>query len=317
MYKYFPLLIFSLFLNTLYAKEITPTFRLDTQGFVTDFVIDKDRLYAATDMGSIDIFDLNRQKLINQIRLEPLRTAQGKLTYRRIFSVDRYHNKTLFVSSGKDGFRNVWVYENNTLTHIIDESKKMFIKEARFVNDEQIMFATFASEMILYDRDEHYQLYNAHISQSTLGDIVLNEKHNKLAMSDESGAVKVIDVDSSKIDLMPKPQNLDNVYKIAYKKGVILTAGQDRRVGVYPKDAKPYYIKSDFLVYCVGLSPSAKTGVYSSGEDNDLQLFDVATKRKTDRLIGHKAILNTIVFTSEYDLFSSSDEQDILYWRLD
>jgi len=62
---------------------------------------------------------------------------------------------------------------------------------------------------------------------------------------------------------------------------------------------KPYYIRSDFLVYAVGLSPSGKTGVYSSSEASDLQLFDVRSGQKTDRLVGHDAVPSTIRFFSE------------------
>jgi hypothetical protein len=40
------------------ARDIPPLFRLHASGLVSDFVVDGDRLYAATDMGSVDIFDL-------------------------------------------------------------------------------------------------------------------------------------------------------------------------------------------------------------------------------------------------------------------
>ena len=53
---------------------------------------------------------------------------------------------------------------------------------------------------------------------------------------------------SGKVIKKFKPLNLDNIYKLAYKNGNILTAGQDRRVGVYPKNGTPYYIKSDFFI---------------------------------------------------------------------
>ena len=109
---------------------------------------------------------------------------------------------------------------------------------------------------------------------------------------------------------------MDNIYKVAYKNGNIITAGQDRRVGVYPKEGKPYYIRSDFLVYAVGLSPNGKIGVYSSSEKSDLQLFNVASGKKTDRLVGHVAIPSTIRFFSHEGFFSAGYENRIFYWHL-
>ncbi len=309
------LIIFGYFLVSLYAKEISPTFRLHASGVVSDFVINDDTLYVATDRGIVDIFDLKTKKIINQIIIAPLVTGRGELIPARIHSVDYLNGKVLILSSGKNQYRNVWLYENHRLKQIVDERKELFIKEARFINDDRIMFGTFASEMILYDTAESYQVYKTHMTQSTLGDITLGD-YKKMIMSDESGEIRIIDIESSKVEKVYASQNVDNVYRVAYANGVILTAGQDRRVGVYQEGMKPYYMKSDFLVYCVGVSPSGTLGVYSSGVNSDLQLFNTKTKAKGDRLVGHFATVNTIKFISENELFSSGEEKDIFFWKL-
>ncbi len=313
--KFF-LVFVTLFLSLATAKDITPSLSFRAIGLVSDFVIDKNKLYAATDVGTIDIFDLNTQKIVHQIILPPVTTAMGDLVSARILSVDRHNNKTLIVSIGKDAFRNVWIYENNSLKQIIDENAKLTIKEARFVDDERVIYATFGSEVILHDTKENYQLYKTHISQSTLGDIALNHDKTKMILSDESGEIKLIDIQSSAVEKTYASENVDNVYHIAHSNGVIVTAGQDRRVGVYQRGKKAYHIKSDFLVYCVGISPSGKTAIYSSGEENHLQLFNTKTKRKSHRLVGHKAIINQIKFINEKELFSADTSQEVLYWRL-
>jgi WD40 repeat protein len=97
---------------------------------------------------------------------------------------------------------------------------------------------------------------------------------------------------------------------------VTVTAGQDRRVGVYTNTQEPYHIKSDFLVFCVGISPSGKIGVYSSGEENSLQLFNTETKIKDKLLVGHKGIINQIKFINENELFTSSRDNYVLQWKL-
>ncbi|QFR50033.1 nitrate reductase [Sulfurimonas lithotrophica] len=315
MYKFF--LLFFLPTSILFAKDIYPTKEYKSFGFVNDFVVDGGKLYAANDEGSVDIFDTKTQKLIEQIVLPPVNTAMGKLIAANILSVDRINNKTLLVSMGRNGFRNVWIYENNKLKQIVDESKKLTIKEARFVNNEQIIFGTFGSEIILHDTSEQYNLYKAHVSYSTLGDITLNTDKTKMILSDESGEIKLIDIKTSNIEKTYNSQNVDNVYRVAYANGVIITAGQDRRVAVYQNDKEDYHIKSNFLVYCVGLSPSGKTGIYSADAQNNLQVFNTQTKKMGDRLVGHNSLINQIKFISENELYSVGSRNKIFYWRLD
>ncbi len=58
-------------------------------------------------------------------------------------------------------------------------------------------------------------------------------------------------------------------------------------------------------------------GVYSSSQESDLQLFDVKSGRKMDKLIGHKAVPSTIRFFSEIGFFSAGYENKIFYWHLE
>lgn len=306
-----------LLLSLTQAKEIRPTFKLKSMGIVSDFVVVKDKIYIANDEGSIDIFDLTTQQLVQQIFINLVTSKMNDLLPAKILSVDYINGKLLIVSVGEHAFRNVWLYENHELTQLMDESAKLTIKEARFINDEKILLGTFASEIILHDNDEKYNLYKRHVSQSTLGDIVLSEDKKRVLMSDESGEVQLIDVESSKTIKTFKTQNVDNVYHLAFAKGVIVTAGQDRRVGVYRDGYEDYHIKSSFLVYCVGLSPSALTGVYSSGEKSDLQLFDIKSKQKLDKLVGHSGIVTQIKFINETELFSSARDNYVYFWKLD
>ncbi|MCD6191136.1 MAG: nitrate reductase [Sulfurimonas sp.] len=299
------------------AKEIAPTFKLKSLGIVNDFVVHENRIYIANDAGTVDVFDLKTQKLLEFIALEPITSRMGELTSPNILSVDYLNGKVLIVSIGQDAYRNVWIYENYELKNIINEEKKLTIKEARFVNDERILLGTFASEILLHDLGENYNLYKRHVSQSTLGDITLSEDKSKVIMSDESGEIRILDVKTSDTLKVYSSQNVDNVYHVAYANDVIITAGQDRRVAVYQEGKKDYHIKSDFLVYCVGIAPSGKTGIYSSGEQSDLQLFNTKTKEKLDRLVGHEGIVNQIKFINEKELFSNERNRYVYYWRLD
>jgi len=299
-----------------YAKDIQPIATLKTSGLVSDFVEDAGLLYVATDSGVVDVIDLFEQQIVSQIIFEPLKTMRGDTMPVRVHSIDRYDGKTLLVTSGRSAYRNVWIHDGNQLTKIIDEKKHLMPKRAFFTSQGKVILGTFGSDVTLYDTQENYKLYNAHVSESTMGGMVLSHDKKKMLLSDESGTVRLMDIYSSKIENTFSSQHVDNIYSIAYAKNTLITAGQDRRVGIYTQNKKAYHIKSDFLVYCVGLSPSAKTGIYSAGAENHLQLFNIQDGSKTDRLIGHYATPNKIMFISENTLISSGDEEKVFFWVL-
>ncbi|WP_457745764.1 WD40 repeat domain-containing protein [Sulfurimonas sp.] len=310
------LLTFFLFNIAINAKDIHPLYKYKAIGFVSDFVVKNNKLYSGSDEGVITIHDVQSKKLLEVITLEPVTTELGELQSARILSLDYINNKLLIVSIGKGLYRNVWIYEKHQLKKIIDESAKLTLKEARFLDDEKILLASFASEIILHDFKENYTLYKRHVTQSTLGDITLSKDKKRVIMCDESGEVRVIDTKSSKTLQVFDSQNVDNLFHVAYANGVTVTAGQDRRVGVYHDNGDAYHLKSDFLVYCVGITPSGKTALYSSGENSSLQLFNTTTKQKLDRLVGHSGVINQIKFINENELFSSDGGEYIFYWKL-
>lgn len=305
-----------LFVNILHSKQLKPIFILETRDLVYDFVLDGSYLFASNAMGTIEVFDLFKQKKVDEIVLPPMYNMHGEQVTSKILSVDRLNGKTLFVSTTLKGFRDVWLHDGRNLKHIIKVENKLSVKEARFIDDGSFILGTIAHEMILYNINDSYKTYRKHIEQSSFSDLVLSEDKKTMISSSESGRVTLTDVKTGKILKILESQNVDNIYKIDYKNGTIITAGQDRRVGVYPKNSDPYYIKSDFLVYTASLSPSGKTGVYSSGEENFLQVFNTKTKEKTDKLIGHYATPTTIKFFKENELFSSGDDNKIFYWKI-
>jgi len=296
-------------------KDIKPIATLPVSGLVGDFVEDDGLLYVGTDAGVVDIIDLFTQKTVSQIHFKPMKTMMGNEVPVRVHSIDRHQGKTLLVTSGVSGYRNVWVHDGSKLTQIIDEKRKLMPKRAFFSFNGKVVLGTISSDIVLYDTNEAYSVYNTHISESTMGGMVLSSDKKKMVISDESGAVRLIDINSSKVEKTFTSEHVDNIYAVAYSKDIILTAGQDKRVGIYSKD-NAFHIKSDFLVYCVGISPSAKLGVYSSGIEHNLQLISTKDGRKTDRLVGHQATPTKVMFTSEDTLISAGDEYTIYFWRL-
>ena len=310
------MVFYILFATTLCAKNIKPIVTIETSGLVSDFVEDGGYLYVATDAGVVDIIDLSSQKIVKQINFEPMETSTGEYVPTRIHSIDRFQGKTLLVTSDISAYRNVWIDNGKKLKKIIDIEKHMMPKSAFFTNEGKIVFGSFGSDITLYDNEENYKLYDTHISESTMGGMILSQNKKKMVISDESGTVKLIDVKSSKVEKVFSSEHVDNIYRVAYSNGIILTAGQDRRVGVYSDNKKAFHIKSDFLVYSVGLSPSGATGIYSSGTEHHLQLFNTDNGEKADILVGHFATPNKIIFINENSIISTGDENKIFFWQI-
>ncbi len=318
MKKYFKVVFLLTLSISIFARDIKPTFVLKSKGLVNDFVIDGVKLYVANDIGSVEVFDLTTRKVIDEIFIKSNLSGLGDMVAPKILSVDRRNGKTLILSTTTSGYRNLWIKQDNKkLKHIINTENKIVMKKALFLDDNNLMLGTLGYDVIKYTLKDNFSTYKNQIEQSSFSDMVISQDKKTLASVSETGIVTISDTKSGKIIKRHKGINLDNVYKLAFRDGNVIAAGKDRRVGVYPKDAKPYYIKSDFLVYCVGISFDGKTGIYSSGEDNNLQLFDIKTGNKTHRLIGHYAIPSTIKFFDEKGLFSAGYENSIFYWHIE
>ena len=310
------MLLIILLLVVANADEIKPKYKLHASGAVKDFTFDKNYLYAATDEGVVDIFDLKTKKIVHQIVLDDVVSGIGDKVRPKVCSVDLYNSKLVLVSTAQYGYRNVWIYKDGGLKKVVDASKQLSIKEARFIDDEKIIFGTFASEAILFDFNEAYKVYSVQLSGGNQGDITLSDDRTKLFSADESGEITVSDVKTSNIIKTYSGMNVDKVFYIAYEKGTLLTAGQDRRVGVYRADGEDYYLKSGFFVYCVGMNKSATVGVFYANENNDLQAFDIKSKKYLNRFVGHRSLVTQIKFVDDTHFFSSGRERDIFFWSL-
>lgn len=298
-----------------------PQYSIETSDMVTDLFLEGSTLYAATGVGVVDVIDTINRKRVETITLPSVKDFLGDLIPPKIYSIDKVGSKIVLVSQGKSGYRDVYIKEGEKLRRIIDSSKEFFIKKGLFVDENRIILGLLSSEIILYDIQKETVIYRHAIKErnsggSALGDMVLSEDKKILVTADESGEVNYFKVENFDHIKVNKGQNLDNIYKIDYKKGTVITAGQDRRCAIYKDHGSPYYVSGEFLIYAAGLSPSGKIGVFASTIENALQVFDIKTKRKLALLEGHNATLTDFAFVNETSFYSSADENRILFWNL-
>jgi WD40 repeat protein len=145
---------------------------------------------------------------------------------------------------------------------------------------------------------------------------MLNEDKSLIAGSSESGKISIINVETGKVYKTLQGANVDNVYKVDFKKDKVLGAGQDRRGVVYDIDMETYSrFDGHFLIYAGALSPSAKKAAFAFTEQNDIVVFDLFRNKKVYTLRGQKSTLNSIVFIDENTLVSGSDDKNIMLWK--
>ena len=313
MNKY--ILISILFVINLFAIEnLTPNKIYKSSGTVQSIKYNDNKLYAGTSNGTVEVFDINSGEKLQEIKLPDIKDFMGDEIPAKIYSIDFLEGKILIVSQGMKGYRNIFLYENDKIKKLIGIDKKYFVQKASFISDKKILFGLLSNQLGVYNFADKKLEYLIQVSASSFADFALSEDKKTIVTTDESGIVRKIRVEDGQVFGENKNKNLDKVYQIDYKNEVILTAGQDRQAVVY-KNFTDYSMNFDFLLYSCGLSPNAKLGAIAYNEQNEVLVFDVNTKEKLYNLVGQKATLTQILFINDNEVFVSSDDANINYFK--
>lgn len=306
-------LIFTLLISSLFSAAIKePIASFTASGSIVDMLYKDGKLYCATAASSVDIFDFETKKLIETIKVEQIFDFMGDLIDSKVYSVDVIDDKILILSQDKKGFRRVHIHQNGVTKPLFDYSKSLTVAKAKFLNANTILLGLLSNELISYDIAKNSQNYSIQVSGAKFSDFVLNEDKSEVVVADESGNLKIHSTKDGKFLKLLADQNLDNVFQVDYKKGVIATAGQDRRMVIYvPKFDSAYYSETKFLIYSVGLSPSGKIVGYASDENNNVTLQNTITKANLGKFGGNKMTLTKIIFINENDFLVASDDKVI------
>ncbi len=319
------LLLLVLTFNSLFAKDLKPSFVYEATGPVTDIVSKNSKIYVANAYSSVDIFDLKTKKLLQKIKVPKIKDFMGDIIDAKIYNVDVYKNKVLLTAQASQGFREVHIYENGKITTPITIKRRMFISKAKFVDENTIIFSLLGNEMYLYDLKKKQDIWKINVRSeaeefnSTFADFTLNKSKTEAVIADESGDLKIVNIKKGKVIKTLADQNLDKVFKVDWKKDKIITAGQDGRCVVYNlKDCSSYILREEhwFLIYGAGLSPNADLGAFSSDENNNVTVFNTNTKNKLFKLTQNLMTLSSILFISENEIFVTTDSNKFNYYNL-
>jgi len=314
--KYFLAIVF-LSIHAWSLNVLSPVSSIDINGTAKDMVFHGDTLVIATDMGHIEVYNTKDNSKVKEIHIPNVKDFMGDVLPARVMSADSIGEKYLLLSdSGKGGYSDLYLYDAN-LTQLLSAKDKEAIIKARFVDENHILLGYLSNEVSLYDIKLKKQKYRVQLSESKFSDFTLNEDKTQVVFSCESGVLNVVEVQSGKILKVLKGQNVDNVYKVDFKNGLISGAGQDQRGSLYSASSgKGEYIKGSFLIYGTALSPSAKKVAFAMDEKNNISIYNTVTKSKIALLKGQKSTLNVIIFKDENTLYSASDDSTIMVWDL-
>lgn len=305
-----------LFVSNIFAIEnLTPVDSFKTTGTVQSMVYKNEKLYAGTDNGTVEIFDLKTKEKIETIKVPDIKDFMGDVISSKIYSIDIIDEKILIVSQGMKGYRNIFIYENKKLQNLISIKEKLYIQKASFVSSNLIIFGLLSNQIGVFDIKNKKQKYLIQVSASSFSHFMISEDKKSIAHTDESGRIRILDVTNAQVIEELKSLNLDRVYQLDYKKGIILTAGQDRKAVVH-QNGSSYSLDFDFLLYSCALSPKAKLGAVAYNEKNEILVFDIKTQKYLYNLSAQEATLTQILFLNEKELFVSSDSQIINYYKL-
>lgn len=306
---------FILVVSSFALEEVTPTYSLKATGAVQGIVYKDELLYAGTANGTVEVFDTKEKKIIKTINLPKIKDFMGDTIPAKVYSIDLIENKILIVTQGMKGYRNLWIYENEELKKLIGIEKKFFIQKASFISDTRVVFALLSNQLGIFDIEKNEVTVLTQVSQSSFSHFALNENRSKLITTDESGVIRVLKTSDLVVEKRLKALNLDRVYQLDFKKGKVLTAGQDRKAVFYDSFSS-YALNFDFLLYSCALSKNAKYGAIAYNEENEILVFNTSSKKYLYKLIGQDATLTQILFISDKEIFASSDSQTINFWRL-
>ena len=307
------------------APILEPSAKIELQNSVVDMIKVNNTLYVATDFGEVIAINPDNKSQTLLVRLPLVTTFLDDLYAPKVFGVDTLDNQRFLITSESDkGGKNLFLYHQK-LNQIFSKNDSLNIKKAAFINQDKIFLALASNEIILYDLNNKQFSYRIQLSEAPFSDFWLSEDRQYFLVSCESGILYFGSTLEGKVLVKLEGVNKDKVYQSlmslnAKGEWVVISGGQDRKVGVYTLNKDLHYnyysLETDFLFYSVGLNSNGRLGAFSSDENNTISVFDTITKAQIAKLVGHQNLLNTIIFLEDKYIVSAEDGKSILFWKL-
>ena len=300
------------------ASTYTPVQEIELKGGAKDMVLSGDRLIVGTDQGILQVYDYVQKRFVYEVHIPPIKDFMGDTIPARVASVDYLEGRYLLLSdSGKGGYADLRIHENNATKQILGAGDKKAVVKARFVDRDHVLLGYLSNEVSLLDLRTKKEKYIQQLSESKFSDFALNTDRTLAAFSCESGEITVIKTRTGEILKQLSGQNVDNVFKVDIKREYVVGGGKDRRASWYNwKTGEGGYFQASFMVYAAALSPSAERAAYAMDENDDISIYHLGLGSKIATLKGQKSTINTIIFKDDQTIFAASDDKTVMMWTI-
>ncbi len=303
---------------------VSPSQIIHTNDIVTHISNFKNLIFVGNASGKIDVFKMDSNKKVHKtysLTLPLIKDYFESYYSPRILDIATFDGQTLFVlSESSFGGRQILKMSNTQNPQVIFDTKSLPKRIAAFDKDK-LVIGFLSNEIGLFDINKSQFIYKTQPSQASFSDLCVNAPF--IFSTDESGAISVINITNGTLTTRIDRVNKDNNYQVVSSLNKILTAGVDRKMGIYTFDAQKTfsltdtkYIQSEFLIYAVGISPSANLAALSKNEQNDLGIIHLPTLEEKYVLQGSKSLINTIIFHDEKTVIADSSDKTFIIWIL-
>lgn len=298
-----------------YAHKITAK---DSINYISTY---KNTLYISTNSGEVEIYDLQTRKKIDSIKLPNITDLWGEVSAPRVFNTHTKDGKSLLIVSQDTADKsNLFIYKNGKLQKIDLGEKNGIIKNAFFVNENEILLSISSFEIIRYNIAQSEVVWSLKPKFLEAINEVFTDLRIKgdLAISSTEGwSLYLIDLASGEVKRILKGANFDYIYMLGTAKNVVLTAGRDKICGVYNLTNGDFRrIKTEFMIYAVAISGDSSRGAVSYNENGDILIFNTQTLAKITLLTGGNAPTSQVIFMDNSNVLAAFGNDSVLFWNL-
>ncbi|PAF44432.1 WD40 repeat domain-containing protein [Helicobacter sp. 11S02596-1] len=310
-----------LFCSLVFSKNpITsiPDFVLETDSVISSMSHYQNNLYISQNDGSLRVYDLVGKRFIRQFVLPEIVDFFDERKKPKIYNADTLDGRNILVlSEAANGSRELRIISGSKMQVVFDGADNLWISKALWVDEHRILLGFMGNEIALYDLKSQTFVYKIHPSTASFSDLILSVDRRIAFSTAESGIVYMIDVYQGRIIAKFEGVNKDNNYQLATAKNIVLSAGQDRKMGIYRigESTQNTSVESRFLVYAVGISNDARYGAMMYDEEGSIAIIDLHTLEIERFLKGAHCIINTILFY-QHQVVAACDGKKILFWNL-
>lgn len=298
-----------------YAQKITAK---DSINYISTY---KNTLYISTNSGEVEIYDLQTRKKIDSIKLPNITDLWGEVSAPRVFNTHTKDGKSLLIVSQDTADKsNLFIYKNGKLQKIDLGEKNGIIKNAFFVNEDEILLSISSFEIIRYNIAQSEVVWSLKPKfLEAINEVFtdLRIKGDLAISSTEGGSLYLIDLASGEVKRILKGANFDYIYMLGAAKNVALTAGRDKICGVYNLTNGDFKrIKTEFMIYAVAISGDSSRGAVSYNENGDILIFNTQSLAKIALLTGGNAPTSQVIFMDNSNVLAVFGNDEVLFWNL-